>query len=46
MGSAHSRSALHNQIHALIFDRGLPSRYVTVPYQLVELELFKPVHFI
>ena len=30
MGSAHSRSALHNQIHALIFNQGLPRIFLTI----------------
>ena len=30
MGSAHSRSALRNQIHALIFNQGLPSIFLTI----------------
>jgi hypothetical protein len=30
MGSAHSRSALHNQIHGLIFNQGLPSIFLTI----------------
>ena len=30
MDSAHSQSALRNQIHALIFDRGLPSIFFTI----------------
>ena len=30
MGSAHSRSALHNQINALIFNQGLPSIFLTI----------------
>ena len=30
MGSAHSRSALPNQIHALIFNQGLPSIFLTI----------------
>ncbi|CAF2979465.1 unnamed protein product [Rotaria sp. Silwood2] len=30
MGSAHSRSALRNQIHGLIFNQGLPSIFLTI----------------
>ena len=30
MGSAHSRSALHNQINALIFNQGLRSIFLTI----------------
>ena len=30
MGSAHSRSALRSQIHALIFNQGLPSIFLTI----------------
>ena len=30
MGSAHSRSALRNQIHGLIFNQGLPSIILTI----------------
>lgn len=30
MGSAHSRAALRSQIHALIFNQGLPSIFMTI----------------
>ena len=30
MGSVHSRSALRNQIHGLIFNQGLPSIFLTI----------------
>lgn len=30
MGSAHSRTALRSQIHALIFNQGLPSIFMTI----------------
>ena len=30
MGSAYSRAALHTQIHALIFNQGLPSIFMTI----------------
>ena len=30
MGSAHSRAALRTQIHALVFNQGLPSIFMTI----------------